>query len=36
VDLATSMHRVERGGEVFHFCCAGCARRFEAERPLPL
>jgi xanthine dehydrogenase accessory factor len=31
VDVSSSMHRVEHGGQVFHFCGAGCARRFEAE-----
>ncbi|HXA30428.1 MAG TPA: XdhC family protein [Candidatus Angelobacter sp.] len=31
VDVATSMHRVEHGGATYHFCCAGCARQFEAQ-----
>jgi xanthine dehydrogenase accessory factor len=31
VDVATSTHRVEHLGQTFHFCCSGCAGRFEAE-----
>ena len=30
VDVATSRHRLERDGEVVHFCCAGCLAAFEA------
>ncbi len=31
VDPATSKHRVERGGTVFHFCSAGCREKFAAD-----
>ncbi len=31
VDPATSSHRFEHGGETFHFCCAGCKTKFEAD-----
>ena len=31
VDPATSKHRVEHGGAVYHFCCAGCAAKFTAD-----
>jgi xanthine dehydrogenase accessory factor len=30
VDVATSRHRLERDGEVVHFCCAGCLAAYEA------
>ncbi|MCF8469995.1 MAG: heavy metal translocating P-type ATPase [Parvibaculum sp.] len=30
VNPATSPHRLEHDGEVFYFCCAGCARKFAA------
>ncbi|HTI33765.1 MAG TPA: XdhC family protein [Miltoncostaea sp.] len=29
VTVATSRHRLERDGEVAHFCCAGCMAAFE-------
>lgn len=29
VEAATSRHRLERGGEVLHFCCAGCLAAFD-------
>ncbi|HKE01212.1 MAG TPA: heavy metal translocating P-type ATPase [Planctomycetota bacterium] len=36
VDPATTPHVVERAGERFHFCSAGCKRRFEgAADPAP-
>lgn len=28
VTVATSRHRADHGGRVFHFCCAGCRDRF--------
>ena len=31
----SSPHRVDRAGESFWFCCAGCAERFAAIRPAP-
>ncbi|GMU64612.1 MAG: copper-translocating P-type ATPase [Acidobacteriota bacterium] len=31
VDPATSKHRSERGGEVVHFCSAGCKAKFDAD-----
>jgi len=31
VDPATSRHRFEHAGTVFHFCCAGCRTKFAAE-----
>ncbi len=31
VDPATSKHRVEHGGETYHFCCGGCRSKFEAD-----
>jgi Cu+-exporting ATPase len=31
VDPATSQHRAEHGGQVFHFCSAGCRTKFEAD-----
>jgi len=31
VDVADSLHSVEHAGQTFHFCCSGCARRFEAD-----
>ncbi len=31
VDPATSEHRVEHGGEIYHFCSAHCAQKFAAE-----
>jgi xanthine dehydrogenase accessory factor len=30
VDVARSRHRLERDGEVVHFCCAGCLAAYEA------
>jgi xanthine dehydrogenase accessory factor len=30
VDVASSRHRIERDGEVVHFCCAGCLAAYEA------
>ena len=31
VDPATSQHRAEHGGQVFHFCSAGCRTKFVAD-----
>ncbi|HET6521332.1 MAG TPA: heavy metal translocating P-type ATPase [Geminicoccaceae bacterium] len=31
VDPATAEHRREHAGETYHFCSAGCARKFEAD-----
>ena len=31
VNLATSRHRFEHAGTTFHFCSAGCERKFEAD-----
>ena len=31
VDPATSKHRADHAGETFHFCCAGCKTKFEAD-----
>jgi P-type Cu+ transporter len=31
VDPATSKHRLEHGGQTFHFCSANCRTKFEAE-----
>jgi Cu+-exporting ATPase len=31
VNPATSQHRFEHGGQVFHFCCAGCRTKFQAD-----
>jgi P-type Cu+ transporter len=31
VNPATSAHRAEARGRVFHFCCAGCRTKFEAD-----
>ncbi len=31
VDPATSKHRMEHGGSVFHFCSAGCRVKFAAD-----
>jgi Cu+-exporting ATPase len=31
VDPATSKHRVDHHGDTFHFCCAGCRSKFEAD-----
>src|SRR5664279_5538262 len=31
VNPATSRHRFEHGGKIFHFCCAGCRTKFEAD-----
>jgi Cu+-exporting ATPase len=31
VDPATSKHRMEHGGSVFHFCSAGCRAKFAAD-----
>jgi Cu+-exporting ATPase len=30
VNPATSKHQATHGGQVFHFCCAGCKAKFEA------
>ena len=35
VDPATSRHRFEHAGQVFHFCCAGCREKF-APIPPPI
>ena len=31
VNPATSKHRVDHGGTIFHFCSAGCQAKFEAD-----
>ena len=31
VDPTTSKHRVDHAGATFHFCCAGCKAKFEAD-----
>ncbi len=31
VNPATSRHRLEHAGTTFHFCCAGCRTKFEAD-----
>ncbi|RAI55228.1 heavy metal translocating P-type ATPase [Roseicella frigidaeris] len=31
VDPATSKHRLQHGGQTFHFCSAGCRTKFEAD-----
>src|SRR3954463_16081630 len=31
VDPATSKHRFEHHGEIFHFCSAGCRTKFAAD-----
>jgi Cu+-exporting ATPase len=31
VDPTSSQHRFAHGGEVFHFCCAGCRTKFSAD-----
>ena len=31
VQVAGARHRLERGGETYYFCCAGCRERFEAS-----
>src|ERR1700733_7704331 len=31
VNPATSRHRLEHAGTTFHFCSAGCQRKFEAD-----
>ena len=31
VDPAASKHRAEHGGTTFHFCCAGCKAKFDAD-----
>jgi Cu+-exporting ATPase len=31
VDPATSPHRAEQNGQIFHFCCAGCRDKFVAD-----
>ena len=31
VDPATSKHRFEQAGRMFHFCCAGCHTKFAAD-----
>ena len=31
VDPATTQHHAEFGGQVFHFCCAGCRTKFVAD-----
>ena len=30
VDIATAMHKTERHGQMYYFCCAGCQAKFEA------
>src|SRR5687767_4273892 len=32
VQVAGARHRLERGGQTFYFCCAGCLTRFEASQ----
>jgi xanthine dehydrogenase accessory factor len=32
VQVAGARHRLERGGQTFYFCCAGCLRTFEASQ----
>lgn len=29
VDIATAMHKTERNGHMYYFCCAGCQAKFE-------
>ena len=31
VDPASSKHRHEHGGVIYHFCCAGCRTKFAAN-----
>jgi xanthine dehydrogenase accessory factor len=31
VDIATAMHKTERHGQTYYFCCAGCQAKFEAS-----
>jgi len=31
VDIATAMHKTERHGQMYYFCCAGCQAKFEAS-----
>ena len=31
VDPATSKHRIEHGGQTFHFCSAGCRTKFQTD-----
>jgi len=31
LDPAASAHRIDHGGNVYYFCCAGCAERFAKE-----
>jgi xanthine dehydrogenase accessory factor len=30
VDVATAVHKTERNGQMYYFCCAGCKAQFEA------
>ncbi|MGH9008891.1 MAG: XdhC family protein [Acidimicrobiia bacterium] len=32
VQIEGARHRLERGGQTFYFCCAGCLRTFEASQ----
>jgi YHS domain-containing protein len=32
VRIEGARHRLERGGETFYFCCAGCLTSFEATQ----
>jgi xanthine dehydrogenase accessory factor len=32
VDPATGRHRLDRGGETYWFCCAGCLTKFQASQ----
>jgi len=32
VQIDSARHRLERGGETFYFCCAGCLTSFEASQ----
>jgi xanthine dehydrogenase accessory factor len=31
VDIATAQHRLERDGQIYYFCCAGCRAAFAAD-----
>src|ERR1700722_102329 len=31
VDAASSKHRLDHGGQTFHFCCARCREKFSAD-----
>jgi Cu+-exporting ATPase len=33
VDIATAQHILERNGQTYYFCCAGCKAAFEAAQP---